>query len=92
MWSSSSSPTWPSAPLPLLASNPAASVFEAGAGVIGLILPVTLAVTLAASFRKDITGDYKRPELLVIPGFALVVLMGFFGIKDPGPIISMAAG
>lgn len=64
--------------------NPASLLVIAGS-VNGLILPVTLGITLVASQKPDIMGIYyKHPKWLLVLGIIVVLLTAFIGIKSLG--------
>ena len=71
-----------------LFGKPAALVVFVSA-INGLILPITLAVTLVACFKKSVVGDYRHPPILIVLGFAVVAIMGFFGIRSLGAIAAL---
>lgn len=71
--------------------KPAALLVLAGS-LNGLILPITLLVTLLASRNKKIVGDYKHPIVLTVLGFVVVLLTGFVGIKAVPSILTMFQG
>ncbi len=68
--------------------KPAALLVLAGS-LNGLILPITLAIILIASRRKDIVGDYKHPTILIVLGVIVVLLTGYSGIKALPTILTM---
>ncbi|WP_205511203.1 NRAMP family divalent metal transporter [Longitalea arenae] len=45
----------------------------------GLILPLSLALLLAAVFKKKLMGDYKHPVWLAVAGWIVVVIMSIMG-------------
>lgn len=59
--------------------KPVSLLLLAGA-LNGLILPITLGITLLASRKKEIVGDYRHSVILTIFGIAIVVIMGYEGI------------
>ncbi|MCG3885855.1 divalent metal cation transporter [Photobacterium leiognathi] len=53
------------------------------AGLINsIILPVVLAMVLAATRRKDIVGDYKHPMYLTVTGLLIVVVMAAASLSN----------
>jgi len=48
----------------------------------GLILPITLAITLIASKKQDIVGKYKHSNILFFLGWIVVVVTAYIGIKS----------
>ncbi|WP_352397324.1 NRAMP family divalent metal transporter [[Clostridium] aminophilum] len=69
--------------------QPATLLVLAGS-VNGLILPITLAVILLASRRKDIVGaDYRHPTVLLVLGVCVVLLTGYTGIKAVPTILTI---
>ncbi|PID67356.1 MAG: hypothetical protein CR959_00505, partial [Fusobacteriales bacterium] len=46
----------------------------------GLILPVTLAITLLASKNKKIIGEYKHSNFLYIAGWIVTFVTAYIGI------------
>ncbi|WP_318453333.1 NRAMP family divalent metal transporter [Photobacterium leiognathi] len=53
------------------------------AGLINsIILPVVLAMVLAATRRKDIVGDYKHPLYLTVIGVLIVVVMAAASLSN----------
>ena len=47
----------------------------------GLILPVTLAITLIASKKTDIVGKYKHSNILFYLGWVVVVVTAYIGVQ-----------
>lgn len=68
--------------------KPVSLLLLAGA-LNGLILPITLGITLLASRKKEIVGDYKHSVILTIFGIAIVVIMGYEGIISLGSIAAI---
>lgn len=54
----------------------------------GLILPVSLALLLAAVFKKRLVGDYKHPVWLSVAGLIVVLIMGVMGAKTVIDLLS----
>lgn len=48
----------------------------------GLILPITLGVTLLATKKRNIVGDYKHPTWLLIFGALIIIVSGIAGIMS----------
>lgn len=68
--------------------KPVSLLLLAGA-LNGLILPITLGITLLASRKKEIVGDYKHSVILTIFGIVIVVIMGYEGIISLGSIAAI---
>ncbi|WP_297431763.1 NRAMP family divalent metal transporter [uncultured Cetobacterium sp.] len=68
--------------------KPVSLLLLAGA-LNGLILPITLGITLLASRKKEIVGDYRHSVILTIFGIAIVVIMGYEGIVSLGSIAAI---
>lgn len=68
--------------------KPVSLLLLAGA-LNGLILPITLGITLLASRKKEIVGDYRHSVILTIFGIAIVVIMGYEGIISLGSIAAI---
>ena len=68
--------------------KPVSLLLLAGA-LNGLILPITLGITLLASRKKEIVGDYKHSVILTIFGIVIVVIMGYEGIISFGSIAAI---
>lgn len=68
--------------------KPVSLLLLAGA-LNGLILPITLGITLLASRKKEIVGDYEHSVVLTIFGIAIVVIMGYEGIVSLGSIAAI---
>ena len=47
----------------------------------GLILPITLAITLIASKKQDIVGKYKHSNILFFLGWIVVLVAAYIGVK-----------
>lgn len=45
-----------------------------------LILPLALGTLLVAAYKKKIVNDYKHPLWLTIPGWIVVMIMGYLGV------------
>ena len=48
----------------------------------GLILPITLAITLIASKKQDIVGKYKHSNILFFLGWIVVLVTAYIGVKS----------
>ena len=55
----------------------------------GFILPITLAVMLTASRKKDIIGEYKHSKLLYVLGILVVIFTGIMSIKTLIEMVSV---
>ena len=55
----------------------------------GFILPITLAVMLAATRKKEIIGEYKHSKLLCILGILVVIFTGIMSVKTLINMISV---
>ena len=69
-----------SASIFLITGQPVKVLIMAGA-VNGLILPVALALILLAANKRSITGNYKHPAWLSIPGWLVVFAMSYMGAR-----------
>lgn len=58
----------------------------------GLILPLSLGVTLVGAYRKDIVGDYKHPTWMTILGVITVLLTLYLGIQSLTGIVALWQG
>ena len=61
--------------------KPAALLIVAGS-LNGLILPITLAVMLVATHKKEIVGTYKHNRLLYWAGWIVVIVTAYMGITS----------
>lgn len=68
--------------------KPVSLLLLAGA-LNGLILPITLGITLLASRKKEIVGDYRHSVILTIFGIAIVIIMGYEGVISLGSIAAI---
>jgi len=57
----------------------------------GLILPITLAITLIASKKQDIVGKYKHSNILFFLGWIVVVVTAYIGIKSLSKLTELFA-
>ena len=62
----------------LAVGRPVAVLIVVGA-LNALVLPVSLAVALAAAYRRPIVGDYKHPLWLTVSGVVVMVSMAAMG-------------
>ena len=62
--------------------NPAVLLVIAGS-LNGLILPITLGISLVASGKKSIMGeDYRHPLWLLLIGILVVLLTAYVGLQS----------
>ncbi|HHV56453.1 MAG TPA: divalent metal cation transporter [Firmicutes bacterium] len=61
--------------------KPVALLILAGS-LNGLILPITLGSMLLASRRKDIIGDYKHPNWMIVFGVLVVAIALYAGVSS----------
>lgn len=71
--------------------NPVRTLILVGA-LNGLILPVALALMLAAAHSRRIVGDYRHPRWLTAAGVLVVVAMGAMGVWAMAGQLSKLAG
>ncbi len=57
----------------------------------GLILPVTLAITLIASKKTDIIGKYKHSNILFYLGWVVVVVTAYIGVQSLSSLAKLFA-
>ena len=57
----------------------------------GLILPVTLAITLIASKKTDIVGKYKHSNVLFYLGWVVVVVTAYIGVQSLSSLAKLFA-
>ena len=57
----------------------------------GLILPITLAITLIASKKQDIVGKYKHSNILFLLGWVVVVVTAYIGVKSLSKLAELFA-
>lgn len=55
----------------------------------GMILPLTLGVTLVAAHKKSIVGDYKHPKWLTIYGVLAVLVTLVVGVMSLGDLTQL---
>ena len=70
--------------------KPAKLLFLAGS-LNGLILPVTLAITLIASKKTDIVGKYKHSNILFYLGWVVVVVTAYIGVQSLSSLAKLFA-
>lgn len=64
-----------------LLGKPAKLLVLAGS-LNGLILPITLAITLIASKKKSIVKEYKHSQILFILGWIVVIVTAYIGVTS----------
>ena len=57
----------------------------------GLILPITLAITLIASKKQDIVGKYKHSNVLFFLGWIVVLVTAYIGVKSLSKLTELFA-
>ena len=57
----------------------------------GLILPITLAITLIASKKQDIVGKYKHSNILFFLGWIVVLVTAYIGVKSLSKLTELFA-
>ena len=57
----------------------------------GLILPITLAITLIASKKQDIVGKYKHSNILFLLGWVVVVVTAYIGVQSLSTLAELFA-
>ena len=57
----------------------------------GLILPVTLAITLIASKKTDIVGKYKHSNVLFYLGWVVIVVAAYIGVQSLSSLAKLFA-
>ena len=57
----------------------------------GLILPITLAITLIASKKEGIVGKYKHSNILFLLGWVVVVVTAYIGVKSLSKLAELFA-
>ena len=57
----------------------------------GLILPITLAITLIASKKQDIVGKYKHSNILFFLGWIVVLVAAYIGVKSLSKLTELFA-
>ena len=57
----------------------------------GLILPITLAITLIASKKTEIVGKYKHSNILFLLGWVVVVVKAYIGVQSLSKLAELFA-
>ena len=57
----------------------------------GLILPITLAITLIASKKEGIVGKYKHSNILFLLGWVVVVVTAYIGVQSLSKLAALFA-
>ena len=57
----------------------------------GLILPITLAITLIASKKEGIVGKYKHSNILFLLGWIVVLVTAYIGVKSLSKLAELFA-
>ena len=57
----------------------------------GLILPITLAITLIASKKENIVGKYKHSNILFLLGWVVVLVTAYIGVKSLSKLAELFA-
>ena len=57
----------------------------------GLILPITLAITLIASKKTGIVGKYKHSNILFLLGWVVVVVTAYIGVQSLSKLAELFA-
>jgi len=57
----------------------------------GLILPITLAITLIASKKEGIVGKYKHSNILFFLGWIVVLVTAYIGVKSLSKLAELFA-
>ena len=57
----------------------------------GLILPITLAITLIASKKAEIVGKYKHSNILFLLGWVVVVVTAYIGVQSLSKLAELFA-
>ena len=57
----------------------------------GLILPITLAISLIASKKQDIVGKYKHSNILFFLGWIVVLVTAYIGVKSLSKLTELFA-
>ena len=57
----------------------------------GLILPITLAITLIASKKEGIVGKYKHSNILFFLGWVVVLVAAYIGVKSLSKLAELFA-
>ena len=73
-----------------IAGNPTTLLILAGS-LNGLILPITLAITLIASKKENIVGKYKHSNILFLLGWVVVVVTAYIGVQSLSKLAELFA-
>lgn len=57
----------------------------------GLILPITLAITLLASKKQNIVGKYKHSNVLFLLGWIVVIVTAYIGVQSLSSLTKLFA-
>ena len=57
----------------------------------GLILPITLAITLIASKKTEIVGKYKHSNILFLLGWVVVLVTAYIGVQSLSKLAELFA-
>ncbi|XGU46289.1 NRAMP family divalent metal transporter [Fusobacterium necrophorum subsp. funduliforme] len=57
----------------------------------GLILPITLAITLIAGKKQDIVGKYKHSNILFLLGWFVVLVTAYIGVQSLSSLTKLFA-
>lgn len=57
----------------------------------GLILPITLAITLIASKKENIVGKYKHSNILFLLGWVVVLVTAYIGVQSLSKLAELFA-
>ncbi|KDE66427.1 NRAMP family divalent metal transporter [Fusobacterium necrophorum] len=57
----------------------------------GLILPITLAITLIAAKKQDIVGKYKHSNILFLLGWLVVLVTAYIGVQSLSSLTKLFA-
>lgn len=57
----------------------------------GLILPITLAITLIAAKKQDIVGKYKHSNILFLLGWLVVFVTAYIGVQSLSSLTKLFA-
>lgn len=57
----------------------------------GLILPITLAITLVASKKQEIVGKYKHSNILFLLGWVVVIVTAYIGVQSLSKLAALFA-
>ena len=68
-----------------------AKLLVLAASLNGLILPITLAITLIASKKQDIVGKYKHSNVLFFLGWIVVLVAAYIGVNSLSKLAELFA-